>query len=73
MHANGGFVFPHGISETAMLDWSTGYIDMDPWTQAGLRQGWEARKVFIDTDLVPDQEFLDSLFYRQFLRHHDIR
>ena len=32
----GGFAFPHGLSETSMLDWGNRYIDLDIWTQTGL-------------------------------------
>ncbi len=69
----GGFAFPHGISQTAMLDWGTRYIDHDLWTQAGMTRNLTAGEAVIDTDLVPDSLLLESRFFREFLIHHDIR
>ncbi len=71
--ADGGFAFPHGISETAMLDWGSRYINHDLWTQAGMARGLIAGHAVIDTDLIPDQVLLDSRFFREFLVHHAIR
>lgn len=69
----GGFAFPHGIGEAEMLDWGTRYIQHDLWTREGLLRGLHAGNVVLDTDLVPDEELLESVFYREFLSRQDIR
>ncbi len=69
----GGIAFPHGISETAMLDWGGRFIQHDLWTQAGTRRGLVSGEAVLDTDLVNDAEFETSTFFREFLVHHDIR
>lgn len=70
---DGGFAFPHGISETAMLDWGSRYIQHDLWTREGMGRDLAPGEAVIDTDLVPDDTLLESVFYREFLSHHDIR
>lgn len=65
--AQGGFTFPFGISESALLEWSGRYLQHDLWTQRGIALDLPAGRAVTDTDLVPDQELLDSTFYREFL------
>lgn len=71
--ADGGFAFPHGISETAMLEWGSRYIQHDLWTREGVRRDLAAGEAVVDIDLVSDAVLLDSVFFREFLCHHDIR
>jgi len=70
---DGGFVFPHGLTEQVLQEWGTKYITHDVWTQAGIARGLGADgTAVLDTDLVPDSAFELSLFYRDFLSRHDI-
>ena len=58
-----------------MLEWGSRYIQHDLWTREGMRRDLAAGEavVDIDIDLVSDAVLLDSVFFREFLCHHDIR
>ena len=56
---NGGFIFPHGLSETALQLWGTKYINDDIWVRKALeknllRQG--------NVMLTPDLLTFESVF-----------
>jgi DNA-binding CsgD family transcriptional regulator len=71
---HGGLVFPAGIGERTLQAWATHFIDKDVWAHAAIRKGlFEANLCWTDAELLPDHEFVRSSFYRDFLRHIDIR
>jgi len=71
---HGGLVFPAGIEEKTIQTWATHFIDKDVWAHAAIRKGlFEANLCWTDGDLLPDPELVKSSFYRDFLRHIDIR
>ena len=66
--ASGGFNFPVGISQAAMQEWADRYVVHDAWTQAtGQKEYDKDGEVFTDADLVPHEDLLQSLWYREFL------
>ena len=70
---HGGLIFPVGINEADLQVWGSNYIDKDIWAQSlqkkcMLRDG----EAYTDRDLVPREEFLASVFYREFLSTMDI-
>lgn len=70
---NGGIYFPHGISETFMQQYASRYIKHDIWAQRGMQQGvYVEGNVLLSRDLLPLQEMLESVFYREFLSKMDI-
>lgn len=71
--AQGGFVYPVGISESALQQWADCYVQHDVWSQAGMAKGLIVEgKVVLDEELVPQEEFLRSVMYREFLSKQDI-
>ena len=71
---NGGFVMAHEVPEPFLVEWGSHYLQHDIWTSAGRRLGVvQDGNVALGTELVPDQEFVQSVFYRQFLSQQDIR
>lgn len=70
---DGGFAFPHGISERAMVDWATRYIHQDVWIAEWMRREMAAGEVVCDSDLISDRELLASPFFREFLVEYNIR
>jgi DNA-binding CsgD family transcriptional regulator len=69
----GGFAFPVGIDEQYMLDWAARYIGHDLWAKAAEERDFRTGTVIVDTEWVPEEEFLQSVFYREFLVRMDIR
>lgn len=66
---DGGFTFPHVIPESAMQQWADHFIEHDVWTQAGIAKGLiKSGNVSLGTELVPEDEFLTSVLYRDFFR-----
>jgi len=64
----GGLLFPWRIEEKDLALWGTKYIDHDIWAQSAQRKGlWREGAVLLDEDLLPQQELLESVFYREFL------
>ena len=63
----GGFVFPVGISESAMQQWADCYAPHDVWTRAVKLKGLAEGDVATDEDLVPHEEFLQTRWYQEFL------
>ncbi len=64
----GGLMFPWGVSEEDLVLWGTKFIDHDIWTQAGHRKGlFHDGAVVLDDELVTQDEFLTSVYYREFL------
>ena len=70
----GGFVLAHDISETVLSEWALHYSQHDLWTARTLLSGPPRDgDVVMSHELVPDAEFLNSLFYREFLARQNIR
>ncbi|MFN7571304.1 MAG: helix-turn-helix transcriptional regulator [Betaproteobacteria bacterium] len=70
LHApdQGGFLFPYNISEDALQRWASKYVQHDVWSAAGLKKGlYVDGSVGTDADLVDFNEFLRSIWYREFL------
>ncbi len=66
---HGGLIFPAGISEATLQLWGSSYIEHDIWSQQVEKQGlWRNGAVFLDEQMVPHQEFLQSRFYKEFLK-----
>lgn len=65
---DGGFVFPHGISESTLQLWSTKYVHHDPWVRAALEKDlYHDGNVLFSEDLLPRSDLEGTLFYREFL------
>jgi len=65
---DGGFSFPVGISESAMQRWASHYVQEDVWFQAIASRGFLAEgNVVTDDEIVPHEELLRSVWYREFL------
>jgi DNA-binding CsgD family transcriptional regulator len=69
----GGFFFTHGYEEGVMDLYRAKYQPHDVWVQTGVSRGlgWEGN-ILTDTDLVPEEEYRTSLFYREFASHVDV-
>jgi DNA-binding CsgD family transcriptional regulator/PAS domain-containing protein len=66
--ANGGFFYPWGIQERDLVLYGTKYIDHDLWAQSAQRKGlMQEGVVAFDHELVPQDELLASIYYREFL------
>lgn len=71
--AQGGIVYPVGISESALQQWADRYVQHDLWSQAGVAKGlFSEGMVVTDEELVPHAELLDSVMYREFFSRLDI-
>ena len=65
---SGGLMFPWRIDEQNLILWSSKYIDHDIWARSAQLKGlWKEGAVLLDEDLVPQDELLESVFYREFL------
>ncbi len=69
---HGGLIFPTGIDEAALQLWASNYIDKDIWALHLQKKGISDGMAYTDKDLVPREEFLASVFYREFLSTMDI-
>ena len=71
--AHGGFIFPYGLSESALETWDAKYRDDDVWFQAAARKGLLGLgQVLLNDDMMSKEEFEGSRHYREFLRTIDI-
>jgi DNA-binding CsgD family transcriptional regulator/PAS domain-containing protein len=70
----GGFVFPWNFPEGDLQRWATKYIEHDVWSIQAREKGlWVAGAAYIGDDMVPDEEFRESLIYKEYLSQVDIR
>lgn len=70
----GGFVMAHEVSEPFLIEWSTRYMAHDIWTERAMQLGViRDGNVAFGSELVPDAEFVQSVFYREFLSRQNIR
>ena len=66
--AHGGFFYPWGIQERDLVLYGTKYIDHDLWAKSAQRKGlMQEGMVAFDHELVPQDELLASIYYREFL------
>lgn len=71
---DGGFVLAHHIPESILSEWALHYSQHDLWTARTLLNGTpKDGDVVMSHELVPDAEFLGSVFYREFLARQNIR
>lgn len=71
--AQGGFVFPVGITESELQEWADRYVQHDVWSRAGMEKGLVVEgNVVTDEDLVPHEEFLQSVMWREYLSRQDV-
>ncbi|TXK30951.1 helix-turn-helix transcriptional regulator [Ottowia sp. GY511] len=70
----GGFVMAHDIPEAMIAEWGTRYLAHDLWTTEAQRIGAiHDGNVMLGTQLVPDEQLVRSVFYREFLSRLNIR
>ena len=71
---DGGYLIAHGLDAPYIQEWNTRYIADDVWTSATIRLGlMQDGNVVLGDELVPEAEFLNSVFYREFLSRQHIR
>ena len=64
----GGLFFPWQVEEKDLVLYGTKYIEHDVWAQAAQRKGFlRDGIVAVDEELVPQEELLNSVYYREFL------
>ena len=65
---HGGFFYAWNIKEQDLLLYSSKYIDHDLWAHSAQRNGFMTEgAVAFDDELVPREELLASVYYREFL------
>lgn len=65
---NGGLLITHGLSQQSNELWATKYCLHDIWAQQAIEKNvLTTGNVVRDQELVPEQEFLDSIWYKEFL------
>ncbi len=65
----GGLMFPWQVEEKDLILYGTKYINHDIWAQGAQRKGLiQDGAVALDEELVPQEELLASIYYREFLR-----
>ena len=71
---DGGFVFPHGLSEADLQLWAAKYVQHDPWVRAAIQKDvYYDGRVFFSEDLLPRKEFEQTIFYKEYLVSIDVR
>lgn len=64
----GGLMFPWQVEEKDLILYGTKYINHDVWAQAAQTKGFiRDGAVAFDEELVPQEELLGSVYYREFL------
>ena len=70
--AAGGFMGSHNISASDVALWNTKYQPHDLWARRALERGLAlSGQVMRDQDLVTEDEFVDSLIYREYFSSFD--
>jgi DNA-binding CsgD family transcriptional regulator len=70
---HGGLVFPAGISEADLQLWASRYIDKNVWAIGLQERGlWREGSAWVSDDMLPREQFLASLIYREFFRPQGI-
>ena len=71
--ADGGFLFPHGISQRFYELWPTRHKPMDLWVERAVERNFVVQgKVGVGEELVPAAELAESRWYREVLATEDI-
>jgi DNA-binding CsgD family transcriptional regulator len=71
---DGGFLFPWNFREDALQLWATKYIEHDVWSMEARRKGlWVAGAAYVGDDMVEDEQFRESLIYKEYLSQIGIR
>lgn len=71
--AEGGFLFPHGISQRYFELWPTHHKPMDLWVEQAIERNFVVQgKVGVGEELVPAAELAESRWYREVLATEDI-
>lgn len=69
-----GFAFPHGLNAEAQAMWASGYAQKDIWMNRSHARGMVTDgNVMRGEDILPDEEFFASEYYREFLHRFDVR
>jgi DNA-binding CsgD family transcriptional regulator len=69
----GGYALPYGIDQAGMELWGTRYQAHDIWAQRCFAAGLAYEgNVVCGHDYLPDEEFYDSVIYREHLCRYDI-
>jgi len=71
--ANGGFLFPHGISQRYFELWPTHHKPMDLWVERAVERNFIVQgNVVVGEELVPSAELAASRWYNEVLATEDI-
>lgn len=69
-----GFAFPHGLNDEAQAMWASGYAQKEIWMNRSVARGMVTDgNVMRGEDILPDDEFFASEYYRDFLHRFDVR
>jgi DNA-binding CsgD family transcriptional regulator len=69
----GGLGISYGVPEAALQHWAARYIQYDIWMKVALeKQLFREGAAVLDWDLVPEEEFVESIIYREHLHGLDI-
>ena len=70
---NGGFIFPHGVSQQHIALWKSRYLPEDLWARRIRERNLAFEgNVILGRDIVTDEELLESKWYREFLVEMDL-
>ncbi|MDD5299248.1 MAG: helix-turn-helix transcriptional regulator [Gallionella sp.] len=71
--AEGGFMFPHGISQRFFELWPTHLKPLDVWVESAVEHNFIVQgNVGVGEELVPVAELIESRWYREVLAPEDI-
>ena len=71
--AEGGFMFPHGISQRFFELWPTHLKPLDVWVESAVERNFIVQgNVGVGEELVPVAELIESRWYREVLVHEGI-
>jgi DNA-binding CsgD family transcriptional regulator/PAS domain-containing protein len=70
---DGGLMFPWQMDDKYISLWATKYMAHDVWTQAAQRLGLTySGAVFTDETLLTQEQLRQSIYFREFLSHHNV-
>jgi len=69
----GGLSLSYGVPDAALQVWGARYIPHDIWAQTAVAKGLlREGNAVLDCDLLSEQEFLQTVIYREHLQHLDV-